>query len=154
METVFQHILVPVDFTAKNEAAIAAAAQLASQNDARITLLHVIEFIDFPQDEEINNFYEKLRARSEQELDKLLAMFDDDQLEVSVETVINSRVKGIATYAFENDVDLIVLSSHPVEPRRGSDGWGTISYQVSAICHCSVMLVKQPRDDESKSESP
>ena len=142
METVFNHILVPVDFTEKNRAAITAAAQLARQSDARISLLHVIEFIDFPDDDEIANFYEKLRERSENELNKLLALFDKDDIDVTVETIINARSKGIVTYALDNEVDLIVMSSHPIDPSRRSEGWGTISYQVSALCHCSIMLVK------------
>lgn len=145
METLFNHILVPVDFTEKNAVAIAAAQELARQSAARISLLHVIEFIDFPDDDEISSFYEKLQRRSEQELDELLKLFKDDSLDVSVDTIINNRAKGIALYAAENDVDLIVMSSHPVSPeKRGGHGWTTISYQVSAICQCSILLVKQP----------
>jgi nucleotide-binding universal stress UspA family protein len=144
METVFNHILVPVDFTKKNRAAIAAAGQLARQSDARISLLHVIEFIDFPDDDEISVFYDKLQKRSEAELDKLLTMFTDDEFDVTVDTVINHRSKGIVLYAADNDVDLIVMSSHPIDPAKRGDGWGTISYQVSALCHCSIMLIKQP----------
>ncbi len=147
MKTLFNHILVPVDFTKKNEIAIAAAQELARQSAARLSLLHVIEFIDFPDDdEEIASFYEKLQRRSEQELDNLLKLFKDDSLDVSVETVINNRAKGIALYAAENDVDLIVMSSHPVSPEKRGHGWTTISYQVSAICQCSILLVKQPID--------
>ena len=146
METIFNHILVPVDFTEKNRAAIVAARQLASQSDARISLLHVIEFIDFPEgDDEISSFYDKLRTRSEKELDHLLESFADDDMDVTVETIINNRAKGIVLYASDNDVDLIVMSSHPIDPGQRSDGWATISYQVSALCHCSIMLVKQPR---------
>ena len=145
METLFNHILVPVDFTEKNLAAIAAAGQLARQCDARVSLLHVIECIDFPDDDEIASFYEKLRERSENELDKLLELFSKEDFDVTVETMINNRVKGIVLYAAQNDVDLIVMSSHPIDPSIRSDGWGTISYQVSALCHCSIMLVKQPK---------
>jgi nucleotide-binding universal stress UspA family protein len=143
METLFDHILVPVDFTDKNRAAIALAQQLARQSDSRITLLHVIEFIDFPDDDELSNFYEKLQARSEKELDNLLELFADGDLDVTVETVINHRCKGIVMYAVDNDVDLIVMSSHPIQPNQRSGGLATISYQVSAVCHCSIVLVKQ-----------
>lgn len=142
MEAMFNHILVPVDFSEKNEVAIAAAQELAKQNAARVSLLHVIEFIDFPDDDELSDFYAKLRARSDQELDQLLNLFDNDSLDVSVETIINNRVKGIAMYAADNNVDLIVMSSHPIQPEKRGQGWTTISYQVSAICHCSIMLVK------------
>ncbi len=144
METMFNHILVPVDFTDKNHAAIAAARQLASQSDARITLLHVIEFIDFPDDDEISSFYEKLRQRSEKQLGNLVGSFADSDLDVTTETIINNRARGIVEFAFQNDVDLIVMSSHPIDPNQRGEGWGTISYQVSAVCRCSIMLLKQP----------
>lgn len=143
MDTPLDHILVPVDFTDKNRTAIEIAQQLAAQSGGRITLLHVIEFIDFPDDDEIASFYEKLQKRSEQELDKLLSLFGQTDIDVTVDTVINRRSKGIVLYAMENDVDLIVMTSHPIDPSH-HQGWATISYQVSAMCPCSVMLIKQP----------
>jgi universal stress protein A len=143
MNSLFQHVLVPVDFTDKNLPAIDVARQLARQNGAKLTLLHVIEFIDFPVDDEITGFYEKLRARSDQEMDKLLALFNGEEFDVGVDTIINHRSKGIALYAAENEVDLIVMSSHPFDPKQPTEGLGTISYQVSAVCQCSIMLVKQ-----------
>jgi universal stress protein A len=143
MNAVFHHILVPVDFTAKNQAAIEIACQFAHQHDARLTLLHVIEFIDFPDDEELSGFYDKLRSRSEHELEKLVASLGNQSLDVTVDTIINHRSKGIVLYAADNDVDLIVMSSHPFDPDHPGEGWGTISYQVSALCRCSVLLVKQ-----------
>lgn len=144
MSTVFNHILVPVDFTEKNQAAITAAQQLARNSGARISLLHVIEFIDFPDDDEMSKFYKKLEKRSEQELDNLLSLFADDEIDVTVDTVVNNRSKGIVLYAVDNDVDLIVMSSHPPDPEKRNAGWATISYQVAALCPCSIMLVKQP----------
>jgi hypothetical protein len=39
-------------------------------------------------------------------------------------------------------VDLIVLTSHPLEPDRPGGGWGTISYQVAVFADCPVLLVK------------
>jgi nucleotide-binding universal stress UspA family protein len=144
MSTVFNHILVPVDFTEKNQAAITAAQQLARNSGARISLLHVIEFIDFPDDDEMSKFYEKLEKRSEQELDNLLSLFADDEIDVTVDTVVNNRSKGIVLYAVDHDVDLIVMSSHPPDAEKRNAGWATISYQVSALCPCSIMLVKQP----------
>ncbi len=141
MDTLFQHILVPVDFTPKNEAALSAAEQLARQNAARLTLLHVIEFIDFPDDDEISEFYDKLRERSSTELEKLTRTLNPD-VEVAAETIVSHRSRGIVTYAMENQIDLIVMSSHPIDLDRRA-GWGTISYQVSALCQCPIMLVKQ-----------
>ena len=57
----FQHILVPVDFTEKNEPALQIALDVALQNKSRVTLLHVIETIG-ESDEEIERFYEPCRS--------------------------------------------------------------------------------------------
>lgn len=144
MVTEFNHILVPVDFSEKNQAAIQLARQLARQHGARISLLHVIEFVDFPDDEEMSSFYSKLEKRSAEELNKLLSSFADDDIDVTVETLVNNRCKGIVLYAVDHGVDLIVMSSHPIDPSKPMSGWSTVSYQVSTLCPCSIMLVKQP----------
>ena len=147
MDLQIDHILVPVDFTNKNEEAVRVAQQLAKQNHARVTLLHVIESIDFPEDDEISSFYSRLESRAANEMDKLLALFSDQDLDVSVETVINSRCQGIVLYAVDNAVDLIVMNSHPIRDRKDRHGLATISYQVSVLCPCSVMLVKSSPED-------
>ena len=68
MLTKFRHILVPLDFTAKNQAALEIALELASQNKASVTFLHVIETIENLQDAELTAFYTRLASRAEAEL--------------------------------------------------------------------------------------
>lgn len=41
----FQHILVPLDFTPKNQEALDVARELAVADEARITLLHIVQSI-------------------------------------------------------------------------------------------------------------
>jgi nucleotide-binding universal stress UspA family protein len=142
MDLTIDHILVPVDFTEKNEEAIRVAQQVAKQNRSRITLLHVIESIDFPEDEEIAGFYSKLEDRAATEMDRLVDLFSEKELDVSVVTVVNNRCQGIVLYAVDNAVDLIVMNSHAIRDPRDRHGLATISYQVSVLCPCSVMLVK------------
>ena len=50
-------------------------------------------------------------------------------------------------YVHQNEVDLIVMSSHRVGPNSRGGAWGTISYQVAALCTCAIMLMKH--GDES-----
>ncbi len=47
-------------------------------------------------------------------------------------------IRGVA----EMPVDLVVLSSHKVDFERGASSWGTLSYQLSVLCPCPVLLVK------------
>ena len=66
MADAFRHLLVPVDFTDQNQDALEVARKLAQQHHARVTLLHVIETIDYVADEEIDQFYETLKRRESQ----------------------------------------------------------------------------------------
>ena len=45
-------------------------------------------------------------------------------------------------FATANDVDLIVLASHRVNPSIVNRDWGTISYKVGILAQCHVLLVK------------
>lgn len=58
----FVKILVSVDFTPKNEAALEVAVELARRSGGEITLLHVIETLALPE-EEVRDFYERLEAQ-------------------------------------------------------------------------------------------
>lgn len=147
MQSSFDHILVPVDFTEKNAAAIDVAKRLAAQSSARVSLLHVIESLeDAGDDEEIQKFMERMAAKSRENLERLLEPFADCDFEVTSATMINHRSKGIVLYAVENAVDLIVMGSHPIDPSAIRESWATISYQVSLLCPCSILLIKPTND--------
>ncbi len=140
----FKHILVPTDFTEKSRESIKIASQLASTfaGSCNITLLHVIELIEGATYEEFSDFYEKLKRRSDKKLDELVASFSKKGLKLCKKTVVGNRVKEILNFIEENAVDLVVLSSHKVEPEQGLQGWGTISYKVGLLAPCPVMMVK------------
>jgi nucleotide-binding universal stress UspA family protein len=52
------------------------------------------------------------------------------------------RAEEIVKYAAANEVDLIVLASHRVNPSAVDRDWGTISYKVGILAQCPVLLVK------------
>ena len=52
----FKRILVPLDFSSKNSAALETALDLARQNGSRIFLLHVIEPVDYIPAVELKSF--------------------------------------------------------------------------------------------------
>jgi universal stress protein A len=45
-------------------------------------------------------------------------------------------------YADEQEVDLLLLSSHQVDRDHPALGWGTISYRIAIMARCPVLLVK------------
>lgn len=138
----FQHILIPVDFTEKNRRALDIAFEIAAVNHARVTLLHVIESLDMPADAELNAFYRKLERRAQAELDLMAERFAAAGLPVDQKIRYGKGLHEIVTDSAERKIDLIVMSSHIVDPERPLKSWATLSYQVSVLCSCPVLLVK------------
>ncbi len=140
--SLFKKILVPLDFTSKNDAALRVAADLAKQNDAHVTLIHVIEKIEYADEEEIASFYESLKQRARTMLRACAEGFHRAMLPVTEEVVLGNTTQTVVNYATENQIDLVVLSSHRVNLDEPPKGWATLSYQLSILCQCPVMLVK------------
>jgi nucleotide-binding universal stress UspA family protein len=142
MQTLYPHILVPLDFTEQNDRALAIAKQICRPGQSRVTLLHVIETIDYVANEEVEQFYKMLTERARKKLDDLAARFRIDGIEAEGKIVLGKRARGTVTYVLQNEVDLVVLSSHRVDLSEVPKGLGTLSHQVSILCPCDVLLVK------------
>ena len=138
----FRHILIPLDFTEKNLAALNIAFDLAVVNHAVTTLLHVVEEIQGEQDAEAQQFYDGLRNRADAELETLSQRFDEAGLIVERKVRIGKRLTEIVVHSDEHNVDLIVMSSHVPDLTNPIETWNTLSYQVSVLCSCPVLLVK------------
>ena len=82
------------------------------------------------------------QRRSAGKLSELASSFVGSQLQVDQQVVYGNRAREISRFAEQNGVDLIVLASHAVEPTEAGRGWGTLSYKISLLSPCSVLLVK------------
>lgn len=142
MSAVYKHLLVPVDFTEQNQAALQVTAQLASPHETQVTLIHVIETIDYVADEEIEQFYKMLTQRAKVKLDQLCERFREANVKIQGKVIMGKRARGVVTYVMQNGVDLVVLSSHRVNLAEQPKVVGTLSHQVSQLCPCDVLLVK------------
>lgn len=141
----FQHILVPVDIAAQDNPALAIACDLAVENNAQVTLLHVIQTIggdDDPLDEETQRFYDHLRRRVDRKLNQFAVRFRNAGVDTALCSPIGDRLHEIASYGNRTQIDLIVMSSHRVDPENVAASWGTLSYRVSVVCDSPILLVK------------
>lgn len=138
----FQHILVPLDFTEKNVPALDIAFELAVANRARVTLLHVIETLEVEPDVELDQFYAKLQGRADAQLERLSQRFTAAGLATDRKIRFGKRLAEIVNDSNERKVDLIIMSSHKPDLNRPHQTWATLSYQVSVLCPCPVLLVK------------
>jgi len=138
----FKHILVPTDLTDSTLEALNIAVKMALHEQSRITLLHIIETIADADFEEFEDFYSKLNRRAQKKMEQMADRYQQGLSNINREIAYGKRVREIVKFADRNEIDLIVLSSHRVEVNDAVKGWGTISYKVSILSRCPVMLVK------------
>jgi nucleotide-binding universal stress UspA family protein len=142
----FRKILVPVDFTDKNDAALDSAVQIAAaaQADAgsEITLLHVVETIEHIEFSEMSDFYHRLELQAVAKLFALEGKLTEKGAKVRHEILFGKRAETIVRYAEEAAMDLMILSSHKVDRDHPALGLGTLSYGIAIVARCPVLLVK------------
>jgi nucleotide-binding universal stress UspA family protein len=138
----FTHLLVPIDLSARHGQALRIALELARHHGARVTLLHVIQRLADTEPGELRDFYRRLAGTSQRRLERAARRFVRAGLAVRTEVRIGEPAVDIVRMARSRKADLIVMTSHAVEPRRPGGGWGTVSYKVGALCRCPILLVK------------
>ena len=138
----FRHILIPTDLTDRTEAALAVAGKLALPSSSRLTLLHVIETIDGLKSKELKSFYARLERRARAALTTFARRAPRGASDIQAAVVYGRRAEQIVEFAAANAVDLVVLVSHRVNPSMVNRDWGSISYKVSILAQCPVLLVK------------
>lgn len=139
----FTNILVPTDLTENSRKAVRIALDMASREEgARITLLHVIEVIDDTDESEFREFYDKLMKRAQEGMAWLTEPFKEDSEYFDQKILFGKRVREVVNFARENNVDLIIVSSHRIDKVDMTQGWATISYKVGILSHCPVLMVK------------
>ncbi len=138
----FKHILIPLDFTNKNDPAITIARQMARAPASRVTLLHVIEAIEGALDEEMHEFYQTLEGRARRSLSRLQMDLARQEIEAETTIVFGKRTEEIVRCAEEAAVDLIVMSSRKLALGAPTQPWPTISHKVAIFSPCPVLLVR------------
>ncbi|HEY4490649.1 MAG TPA: universal stress protein [Acidobacteriota bacterium] len=138
---VFRRILIPLDFTDKNSAAVRVAKKMARQNRSEITLLHVIEQIEGLSETELSGFYETLESKAEKQMRTWSGKLDNVG-RVKQVILFGNRLREIVNFAEAQKIDLIVLSSHTIDPKRAVYAWSTLSNRIAILAQCPVLLVK------------
>jgi len=138
----FQRILVPVDLTEKSLAAVNLAFELATQSRASVDLLHVIETVEHIAFDEMKSLYKRLEDSARKGLKEFSERFADEGLNITCDVTYGHRTRGIIEFAVNNNVDLIIMASHRIDPDRPGHDWSTISYGVAVLAPCAVLLVK------------
>lgn len=109
------------------------------------SILHVVQAIDSEgetPDEETTEFYDHIRKRTESEMERISQRFTDAEVPCEVKVRVGDRLQEIIDFSSQHAVDLIIMSSHRIDPGNLAETWATLSYKVSVICDCPILLVK------------
>jgi universal stress protein A len=137
----FKKILVPVDLSDLHQQAMEIAEALAAESGGEVILLHVSEVIPDLWVERERDFYDRIEQRARAHLARLGRRLGERKVSRREEVTYGNRSYEIVRYAMEMGIDLIVLSSHRVDPKDPSS-WGTLSHKVCILSQCPVLLVK------------
>ena len=136
-----QNILAPTDFSRSSRLALEAAAILAAQNDARVTLVHVHTATRLPF-QAVESIPEETETKIHEELRRWADELFGDTREVKTALVISDNAAdGIVNYAAKEDVDMIVMSTHG---RTGLAKMliGGVAEQVVRHAKCPVLTLR------------
>ncbi|HIG43008.1 MAG: universal stress protein [bacterium] len=138
----YKNILVPLNFSEQNDKALEAVADIIGDVHVTLTLMHVIEPISVSDDSETADFLSQLRDNAQEALQERKKRFEGLDVAVTCENRVGNRTRELITYADDNNVDLIVLSSHPLRGSEPSKFVASISYQVAVLANCAILLLK------------
>lgn len=141
----YKHILVAVDFSSSADRVLNKASELASRDDARLSLIHVVEYMP-----PIESVYDPLSVPNwelneedlaEKSKKSLQALCDKHQLGNTIHTVVIGTPKHeISQFAKDNNCDLVVMGSH------GRHGLSLLlGSTANAVLHempCDILTVK------------
>ena len=138
----FKKILVPSDFSNPTAAAFSSATELAAAGKGSLLLLHVIEVLKDIPFEELRDFYQEIEQSIRTKMKVVSDALASRSISVSSEIRYGNRLHEIMTVCKEQQVDLLVMQSHLINPAQPHEGWGTLSQRLAIVAPCAVLLVR------------
>lgn len=138
----YNHIIAAVDFSESAQTVVARAKSLADTNDAKLTLIHVVEPMsvafggDIPVD--LTEIQREIDIQTQEQIKSLCDQFS---LSIDQHQILTGQpASEIHRFAEENNVDLIVIGSHG---RKGlSLLLGSTANSVLHGASCDVLAVR------------
>ncbi|MCL5067585.1 MAG: universal stress protein [Thaumarchaeota archaeon] len=142
-----RRILVAVDGSENADRAVKVASRIAKDNNADLTVLHVILLPPAVYSGDVAIDIGKIESEARVGAEKIVSTASSlaEEEEVKPKTAVvqrmDSAARGITEYANENAIDLIVVGT------RGLGGFkrlvlGSVASGVVHHAHCSVLIVR------------
>jgi universal stress protein A len=144
----FARILVPTDFSAPSDAALATAKSLAVRFGASIHLIHVLQdpYATAAFAAEIHGYIpsgikESWQAQAQTQLDEQLSAAERTQFRATTTVLFGPSAKSIVEYAHDHAMNLIVMGTHG---RAGVAHLliGSVAERVVRTAECPVLTVR------------
>lgn len=138
----FNKVLIPLDGSKLAERALAPALALADAFSAEIVLLRVVVPLSINLDPDL---YQRVINRGQKEaksyLNSIQMRSHFSAANLKSETMVGKAAESIINYAEENEIDLIVMSSHG---RSGVERWilGSVTEKTLRGAHCATMVIR------------
>jgi universal stress protein A len=138
----YQHVLCAVDLSDDNLAVAVRAAELARHDNARLSLIHVVEYVPIdlanelvlPHQQEIE---EQLLKRAKKLLGELAGEMGLDEVS---EIIVSGQTRSeIIQFARDHEVDLIVMGKH-----RKHGIFSILGSTANGVLHhapCDILIV-------------
>ena len=140
----YTHILVAVDFSSSAGQVLTKARDIAQRNNARLSLLHVVEYmppVDYENIPMYSNWVFDDKVMLEHAEESLKKISQQHKLEnAHMEVQFGTPKHEITQYVKDHDCDLVVMGSH------GRHGISLLlGSTASAVLHampCDILTVK------------
>src|SRR5688572_22398536 len=141
--TMISHILIPLDGSALAECVLPHALTIARGTNASVTLMHVLELPHAITDKQAVDPLEwhLQKQKAEEYLNNISTKLRQKNLKVEDVIMEGPPAECVIDFANDNDVDLIVLSSHG---RSGLSKWNVSSVVQKIILRSfkSTLLIR------------
>jgi nucleotide-binding universal stress UspA family protein len=139
----FDTILVPLDGSQMADCVLPHVAAIAGPFNAEVTLLRVLEKNQTVPSAQLFDLlnWQINKTRSALYLEKIKALFQETGIRTKALVLEGLVAEGIAEYAQQQGIKLIVLSSHG---RSGLTQWGisSITQKIILIAQTSLLIVR------------
>lgn len=110
----YQHLLLAVDLTEESQQVAEKAVALAKLNDAKLSLIHVIEPLSFAYGGDVPMDLSTIQEQLDEHAQQRLEIFAEGlEIEAQQRHVVSGHTESeIHRIAKEQQVDLIVVGSH------------------------------------------
>lgn len=139
-------VLLPLDRSVLAECVLPHAVAVASALHARIILLHVLEPQASTEPQQVVDPLEwrVMRAEAERYMGDVQSRLEAAGVAAEVQLVDGRAADQIVKFAHENEIELVIMSSHGLS---GLSGWNlsSVVQKVVARVYTSVMIVRAYR---------